>query len=55
MLFAMGGYGTYLGFRIKFSDDVVTIFTTTFAYFLLIFALSLLYIDINNFKTEPDY
>lgn len=23
MLFAMGGYGTYLGFRIRFSDDVV--------------------------------
>ncbi|XP_074266783.1 uncharacterized protein LOC141590069 [Silene latifolia] len=23
VLFAMGGYGTYLGFRIKFSDDVV--------------------------------
>lgn len=23
VLFAMGGYGTYLGFRIRFSDDVV--------------------------------
>ena len=23
MLFAMGGYGTYLGFRIRFSEDVV--------------------------------
>ncbi|KAG5253236.1 Di-heme cytochrome, transmembrane [Salix suchowensis] len=22
VLFAMGGYGTYLGFRIRFSDDV---------------------------------
>lgn len=24
MLFAMGGYGTYLGFRIRFSDDLVS-------------------------------
>ena len=24
MLIAMGGYGTYLGFRIRFSDDVVS-------------------------------
>lgn len=23
VLFAMGGYGTYLGFRIRYSDDVV--------------------------------
>lgn len=25
MLFAMGGYGTYLGFRIRFSDNIVKI------------------------------
>lgn len=24
VLFAMGGYGTYLGFRIRYSDDVVS-------------------------------
>lgn len=23
VLFAMGGYGTYLGFRIRYSDDIV--------------------------------
>ncbi|CAN0926955.1 hypothetical protein LINGRAHAP2_LOCUS35612 [Linum grandiflorum] len=28
VLFAMGGYGTYLGFRIRFSDDVVIIMPT---------------------------
>ena len=26
VLFAMGGYGTYLGFRIRYSDDVVWYF-----------------------------
>jgi hypothetical protein len=30
VLFAMGGYGTYLGFRIRFSDDVVRCYCTTF-------------------------
>lgn len=24
VLFAMGGYGTYLGFRIRYSDDMVS-------------------------------
>lgn len=24
VLFAMGGYGTYLGFRISYSDDMVS-------------------------------
>lgn len=32
VLFAMGGYGTYLGFRIKLSDDPVSSTRTTFAY-----------------------
>jgi hypothetical protein len=26
VLFAMGGYGTYLGFRIRYSDDVVSFY-----------------------------
>ncbi|EOA27730.1 hypothetical protein CARUB_v10023884mg, partial [Capsella rubella] len=30
VLFAMGGYGTYLGFRIRFSDDIVSLFNQIF-------------------------
>lgn len=29
VLFAMGGYGTYLGFRIRYSDDIVRLFNQT--------------------------